>query len=284
MALKHSLVAWAFLAYCSFSYSEIINGTTPNAAGNGLTWSMPNVLPAATGLTVDGVIYQYSAVKNPADSMIVNIQNKDAIQPGFIFRSQDDWSGLRGNTITKVVPVDNIPITRWGAGSITVDGNGEVTNPSVVYKYKYDTCVDPLSSPACPGYAAAMAKQLTETPAEIYDPLSDQYIQNVLDTKFVNEEEKRISASSVAKRNNKTIDKKSIASPLSPEDAITASQLEMLNNIPGIELYRVSIPGGVYNDVLRYPDKKLPDSKNARRLGLAQENLHKAMVDLQYKQ
>jgi hypothetical protein len=245
---------------------------------------MPNVLPAATGLTVDGVIYQYSAVKNPADSMIVNIQNKDAVQPGFIFRSQDDWSGLRGNTITKVVPVDNIPITRWGAGSITVDGIGEVTNPSVVYKYKYDTCVDPLSSLACPGYAAAMAKQLTETPAEIYDPLSDQYIQNVLDTKFVNEEEKKISASSVAKRNNKTIDKKSIASPLSPEDAITASQLEMLNNIPGIELYRVSIPGGVYNDVLRYPDKKLPDSKDARRLGLAQENLHKAMVDLQYKQ
>lgn len=277
-------MAWVFLAYCSFSYSEIINGTTPNAAGNGLTWSMGNVLPAATGLTVDGVIYQYSAVKNPADSMIVNIQNKDAIQPGFIFRSQDDWSGLRGNTITKVVPVDNIPITRWGAGSITVDGIGEVTNPSVIYKYKYDTCVDPLSSPACPGYAAAMAKQLTEKPAEIYDPLSDQYIRNVLDTRFVIEEERRLPISSVKKRNDKRIDKKSVGSPLSAEDAIKASQLEMLNNIPGIELYRVSIPGGVYNDVLRYPDKKLPDSKDARRLGLAQENLHKAMVDLQYKQ
>ena len=277
-------MAWVFLAYCSFSYSEIINGTTPNAAGNGLTWSMGNVLPAATGLTVDGVIYQYSAVKNPADSMIVNIQNKDAIQPGFIFRSQDDWSGLRGNTITKVVPVDNIPITRWGAGSITVDGIGEVTNPSVIYKYKYDTCVDPLSSPACPGYAAAMAKQLTEKPAEIYDPLSDQYIRNVLDTRFVIEEERRLPISSVTKRNDKRIDKKSVDSPLSAEDAIKASQLEMLNNIPGIELYRVSIPGGVYNDVLRYPDKKLPDSKDARRLGLAQENLHKAMVDLQYKQ
>ena len=276
-------MAWVFLAYCSFSYSEIINGTTPNAAGNGLTWSMGNVLPATTGLTVDGVIYQYSAVKNPADSMIVNIQNKDAIQPGFIFRSQDDWSGLRGNTITKVVPVDNIPITRWGAGSITVDGIGEVTNPSVIYKYKYDTCVDPLSSPACPGYAAAMAKQLTEKPAEIYDPLSDQYIRNVLDTRFVIEEERRLPISSVKKRNDKRIDKKSVGSPLSAEDAIKASQLEMLNNIPGIELYRVSIPGGVYNDVLRYPDKKLPDSKNARRLGLAQENLHKAMVDLQYK-
>lgn len=277
-------MAWAFLAYCSFSYSEIINGTTVNAAGNGLTWSMGNVLPAATGLTVDGVIYQYSAVKNARDPMIVSIQNKDATQPGFVFRSQDDWSGLRGNSITKVVPVDNIPITRWGAGSITVDGIGEVRNPSVIYKYKYDTCADPLSSPACPGYSAAMSKQLTEKPAEIYDPLSDQYVKNVLDTRFVIEEERRVQLSSVTRRNEKPIDKKSIASPLSPEDADKVSQLEMLNNIPGLELYKVSIPGGVYNDVLRYPDKKLPDNRNARRLGSSQENLHKAMVDLQYKQ
>jgi hypothetical protein len=182
------------------------------------------------------------------------------------------------------VPVDNIPITRWGAGSITVDGVGEVTNPSVVYKYKYDTCVDPLSSPTCPGYSAAMTKQLIEKPAEIYDPLSDQNIRNVLDTRFVIEEERRVPLSSVTRRNDKPIDRKSVASPLSPEDANKASQLEMLNNIPGIELYRVSIPGGVYNDVLRYPDKKLPDSRNARRFGLAQESLHKAMIDLQYKQ
>jgi hypothetical protein len=244
---------------------------------------MGNVLPAATGLTVDGVIYQYSAIKNPRDPMVVNIQNKDATQPGFVFRSRDDWSGLPGNTITKVVPLDNIPITRWGAGSITVDGVGEVTNPLVVYKYKYDTCVDPLSSPTCPGYAAAMAKLLTEKPAEIYDPLSDQNIRNVLDAKFVIEEERRIPTTST-KRNDKPIDRRSIVSPLSPADADKASQLEMLNNIPGFDLYKVSIPGGVYNEVLRYPDKKLPDSRNARRFGLAQDSLHKAMVDLQYKQ
>jgi hypothetical protein len=243
---------------------------------------MGNVLPAASGLTVDGVIYQYTTVKNIKDPMIVNIQNKNAYQPGFVFRSQDNWSGLPGNTITKVVPVDNIPILRWGAGSINVDGIGEVRNPSVVYKYKYDTCVDPLSSPSCPGYSAAMLKQLTEKPVEIYDQLADQYVKNALDTKFTAEEEIKIQLA--AKRNDKPIDKKSVSSPLSPRDALLESQLEMLNNIPGFELYKLSIPGGVYNDVLRYPDKKLPDSKDARRLGLAQEKLHKAMVDLQYKQ
>lgn len=284
MALRHSLVAWAFLAYCSFSYSDIINGTTSNAVGSGLTWPMANVLPAQSGLTVDGVIYQYTAVKNARDAMIVSIQNKDAIQPGFVFRSQDDWTGLRGNTITKVVPVDNIPITRWGEGSITVDGTGEVRNPSVVYKYKYDTCVNPLSDPSCPGYAAASLKQLTEKPAEVYDPLADQYIRNVIDTRFVIEEERRVQMSSVARTNNRPAEKKTVASPLSPADADKASQLEMLNDIPGLDLYKVSIPGGVYNDVLRYPDKKLPDSRQARRLGLAQEALHRSMVDSQYKQ
>lgn len=276
-------MAWAFLAYCSFSYSEIINGTTSNAAGNGLTWSMGNVLPAATGLTVDGVIYQYSAVKNIADPMVVSIQNKNTSQIGFVFRKQDDWTGLPGNTITKVVPVDNIPITRWGDGSINVDGIGEVQNASVVYKYKYDTCVDPLSSASCPGYAEAMLKQLTEKPTEIYDPLSDEYIKNVLETRFVTEEEKRLQSSSAIRKDDKAVMRKSANSPLKPEDAIIASQLEMMNNIPGLELYRITIPGGVYNDALRYPDKKLPDSKNLRRLGLAQESLHQSMVDSQYK-
>ena len=242
---------------------------------------MINVLPQATGLTVDGVIYQYTAVKNPNDRMIVNVQNKDAVQPGFIFRSQDDWTGLRGNTITKITPLDNIPITRWGEGSITVDGTGEVRNPSVVYKYKYDTCIaDPLSSPSCPGYAAAMSKKITEKPAETYDPLSDTNIKNVLNTKFELQEERRVDTT--AGRNTGT-DKKLSAPAQSPIEGDKSSQLEMLNNIPGFDVYKISIPGGVYNDVLRYPDKKLPDSRNARRLGMSQEALHKTMVDLQYK-
>jgi hypothetical protein len=282
MALRHSLVAWAFSACCFSSYSDTITGTTGNAAGTGLTWTMPSVLPAVTGLTVDGVIYQYTTVKNPKDQMVVSVQNKDNIRSGFVFRSQDDWSGLRGNTITKITPVDNIPINRWGDGSITVDGTGEVKNASVIYRYKYDTCVaDPLSSPSCPGYAAAMLKNLTENQVELYDPLSDQNIKNVLNTRFTIQEERRVESAS--NRNSRSADRKPAASPLSPADNSIASQFEMMNNIPGFELYKTAMSGGVYNDVLRYPEKKLPDSNNARRLGLSQENLHKTMVDSQYK-
>ena len=93
---------------------------------------MTNILPAVTGLTVDGVIYQYTVVKNQIDPLVISIQNKNALQNGYIFRNQDDWSGLRGNTISKVVPVDNIPINYWGPGEIKLDGFGEVKNPSVV--------------------------------------------------------------------------------------------------------------------------------------------------------
>lgn len=244
---------------------------------------MGNVLPSATGLTVDGVIYRYSAVKSIKDPMIVNIQNSDALQPGFVFRSQDDWSGLPGNTITRVVPVDNIPISRWGSGSITIDGIGEVIEPSVIYKYKYDTCYDPLSSPSCPGYAEAIAKQLTEKTVELYDPLKDPNIKNALDTRYIVEEEKRNQLTNTERKNDKLKEKSPSYSPLSAADNLSATQFELLNNIPGFELYKIAMPGGVYNDILKYSDKKLPDSKDARRLGLAQENLHRMLVDLQYK-
>lgn len=277
-----------FSLYCCYSHTEIVNGTTTNAAGGGTTWHMPVVLPAATGLTVDGVIYQYTTVKNTADPMVVNVQNLNAVNPGYIFRSQDDWSGKPGNSIFKVVPVDNIPAKYWGEGSITVDGIGQVTNQSVVYKYRYDTCADPLSSPSCPGYAQAVLNGLTLKAAEPVDPLSNQFVKDSLQSKPLPEDEDNKKDLSVKKEKEKKsekepADKKAIVNAiLSAADAQKAAKFEMMNNIPGFDAYSINIAGGVYNEVLRYPEKKLPDSKKARSLGLAQERLHNAMVDSQY--
>ena len=39
-----------------------------------------------------------------------------------------------------------------GAGSITVEGEGRVTDPVVIYSYRIDECYDEQSNPACPGY------------------------------------------------------------------------------------------------------------------------------------
>jgi len=279
----------ALLLYCSCSYTEIINGTTVNSAGTGLTWRMPGVLPAITGLTVDGVIYQYSAVKNAKDPMVVNVQNKNAIDTGYIFRSQDDWTGKPGNSIIKLVPVENIPAKYWGDGSITVDGTGEVKNASVIYKYRYDTCINPLSSPSCPGYAQAMANLLALKAAEPVDPLSNQFVKDSLQSKPLEDEEKKKDLNpkkekeKEKKSDKESAEKKAIINALvSAEDAQKASRFEMLNNIPGFDAYSINIAGGVYNEVIRYPEKKLPDSRNARRLGFAQEALHGAMVDSQY--
>ena len=246
---------------------------------------MPSALPAATGLTVDGVIYQYSAIKNINDPMVVSVQNKNALGAGYIFRSQDDWSGKPGNFITKLVPVENIPFKYWGEGSITVEGNGKVENTSVVYKYRYDTCLNPLSSPSCPGYAQAMLDTLTLKSAEPIDPLSSQYVKDALQSKPLREEEEK--KTEINTKNKKTekesIEKKVISNAaLNAEDIAKAAKFEMLNNIPGFAAYSINIAGGVYNEVLRYPEKKLPDSRGARNFQLSQDRLHNAMVDSQY--
>lgn len=267
------------LAYCSYSYTEIVNGTSSSATSQGLTWAMTNVIPAATGLTIDGVIYQYTTVKNTTDAMTVSVQNKNALGSGYIFRSTDDWTGLRGTSITKVIPVSNIPGTLWGDGEIATTGTGQVNNASVFYKYRYDTCADPLSDPKCPGYRP---KNITVT--QPMDSLSDPFVKSALDAKVTVEEEKKVVEAPKEKKTEKVAEKKAIAnSLLSKENAQTAAKFEALNNIPGFDLYTINISGGVYNDVIRYPEKKLPDSKKARSLGMAQENLHKAMVDSQYR-
>lgn len=248
---------------------------------------MTGILPAATGLTVDGVIYQYTAVKNTKDAFVVNVQNANAIDTGYIFRSQDDWTGRPGNSITKVVPVDNIPGKYWGDGSISTSGLGQVVNPSVVYKYRYDTCYNPLSDPSCPGYAQAMLDLMASKAAEPVDPLSNKYVKDALESKPLPEDEDKktdLSPKKEKKVEKVAVDKKAVIinSLISAEDAQKATSLEMLNNIPGFSAYSINMAGGVYNDVIRYPEKKLPDSRNGRSLGVAQEKLHGAMVDSQY--
>jgi len=275
------------LLYSCYSYTEIINNTTSNAAQQGLNWTMTNVIPSVTGLTINDVIYQYTAVKKTADPMTVSIQNKNALGSGYIFRTVDDWSGLPGNSITKVVPVNNIPSAYWGDGQISVDGKGQVQNPLVFYQYKYDTCVnDPLSSPSCPGYDAARMKKLTMDSAQPIDPLSNEYVKAslVAPAPPADEEKKTPPPENKEKKNDKlAAEKKQIVNAIvSKEAAQVAVQLEKMNNIPGLDQYRLNIPGGTYNETIKYVDKKLPDSRKARSLGMAQEKLHGEMVDLQF--
>ena len=103
---------------------------------------------------------------------VKSIKNKDTHKFKDIFRNADDWSGIPGNTINKSFVFPNLAAELWGPGSIEVNGDGSVENPSVVYTYKYDTCYDPQTNPDCPGYEEPV--EVPEIPFS--DPLEDQLV------------------------------------------------------------------------------------------------------------
>ena len=282
------LVPLAFLVCLpSYSYSDPITyGATGNAAQNGLNWVMSQVLPDAAGLSVNGVVYQYTAVKETEDDMIVYVQNENAEGDGYIFREVDDWSGLPGETINKLVSVNNIPIGAWGDGSIEVEGTGSVEDPNVIYTYKIDRCYDPQADPSCPGYVPPI--ELPEIEAiDIYDALSDDAVREATeetDPELYDRDKKRQRK---AEENSEDRLENALAAT---ENALTmalgASQDAMMASMSRLEqltsYYTVDIPGGVYRETVSLPQTDMPDNKAGLRNGLAQQILHEKMVQSQY--
>jgi hypothetical protein len=274
------------LACCcsSYSYSETVYGTTGNAASSGYNWVMQNVLPQQAGLTVGNVIYRYTTVKDPASAFTVAVQNSDADGDGYIFRSVDDWTGLPGNTINKVISVGNIPIQRWGDGSIEGTGEGIVTNPYIAYTYKYDPCFDPQVDPSCPGYQITVESFTYD----IYNPLEDPLIQAELEAELYREsEEEKQRQRKKMEQKQKQKERLEVAlgavdsALLTSTNVTMAAELIALN--PNIDFYYKDIPGGAYEDVVKLADRQLPDNPKSKRAQLAQEVLHQEMIQSQYK-
>jgi hypothetical protein len=276
------------LAYsASYSYSETIYGITANASSNGLNWVMSNVLPQQAGLQVNTVIYQYTANKDPSADMLVHVQNENAQGDGYIFRETDDWSGLPGNTINKIVAVNDIPIQLWGNGSIEVEGNGSVSDPNVVYTYKYDPCYDPQSSPACPGYIPPIPVN-QEPDLDLYDALDDEAVLKATeetDPELFDRDGKNRRESQEAADDR--LEKGLAASENALNIASGAAQefmiASMANQIRFDPYYTKQIAGGVYVETVSLPIKDIPDNKRGLRNGFAQQVLHEQMVKSQYK-
>jgi len=278
-------VALGLLVCCSYSYSEEVFDVTQNAAASGLNWTMQNVLPQQAGLTVSNVIYRYTAVKQTPDDMLVHVQNQNVDAPGFIFRETDDWSGIPGNTINKVVPVNNIPGELWGDGSIEVEGKGTVTNASVFYSFQFEPCFDPQSNPSCPGYQDPFEMMMEEV--KVYDPLDDSLIQDELDRKAnLRDEDEELRQQRRAMAEGKKEDRlESILSIvntalLTAEAQAKAAELINMNFIP--QSYYQSIPDNKYEEKIVLKGGDIPDNKRGRRVGFAQQLLHEKMVDSQY--
>ena len=266
-----SLAVWA-----SSCYSEYVYGITSNAAGAGLSWDMTSVLPKEAGLSVNGVVYQYTPVKNTSDPMLVHVQNLNARGDGYIFRSTDDWTGRPGGyTINKLVPVDNIPISYWGKGSIEVEGAGQVLKPNVVYTYRIDPCFDPQSSPSCPGYKPV----IPEVQVVSYDVFQDEAVK--LATRKTEQEYKEVERRRLAKEQAL----RDVDTALTDANSIAQSRLlESMNMATNLaSYYSLAMSGGVYRDTLTLVDSKLSENRHALRNGLAQQLLHTRMVDQQYE-
>ena len=274
------------LVCCSYSYSEQVNETSTNAAALGLNWVMTNILPQNAGLTVNGIVYRYTTVKNAEDDMVVYVQNEDAINGGYIFRNANDWSGLPGNSINKLVPVNSIPLEYWGDGSIEVEGEGSVEDATVLYNYSYDTCFGVTTDPSCPDYIPPVP-EIPEI--EIYDPLDDQWVQRELEEDWEprdEDEEDRDRRKMMSEEEIEDMRLEKILgtvnnSLLASESLRKHTSLMAQNYIP-VSYFDV-LPDSKYEETVVLKDASLPDNKRLRRQNLAQQLLHQELVNLQYE-
>lgn len=247
-------------------------------------------VPVVPGMEVNGVIYRYTATKDPNDPFTVTISNEDT-NGGYIFRETDDWSGVPGNTINKFVPVDLSPLSRWGTGSITTEGVGEVENPTVVYSFRLDECFNAEITPGCPGYIDPSLYQIAAIDPEIYDALNDQAVRDALeptDPSLYNEEEEDESIEKDQEKATKDDFEKGFAAS---QNALTLANkisqeaiVSAMNATVNMSTYYVArMDGRAYPESNRLVDSQLPENRNGLRNGLAQQLLHDQMVDMQYK-
>jgi hypothetical protein len=249
---------------------------------------MVNIMPDVVGLDVTGVYYRYSIGKDPSADALVHVQNENALGSGYIFSETDDWSGIAGNTITKAVPVENIPLQYWGLGSIEVEGEASISDASVIYTYRVDQCANPQASPSCEGYVAPVPS-VTTSEQDAYNALEDdayQIASKKTDQEYRDEEQAtedqsddkerkaRLERGLAASRNALAL-----ASGVS-QDAILAA---MGYTADMDAYYAAELDGGAYADVPMLVDGKLPENQRGLRNGLAQQVLHEQMLAMQYE-
>ena len=155
-------------SYC-YSDIQIIPGVSNNAATNGLSWSMGNTIPQNGGITVTGILYQYTVNKEKEDDFTVTIRNEDTlygldpeIQERYILSHTDDWSNKYPETIRKIINDRRIPGLRLGQGEVHTEGDGSITDTDVRYLYNFDPCYDPLFDPSCPGHKEASLQYIID--------------------------------------------------------------------------------------------------------------------------
>lgn len=278
------------VCYSSSSASDPVFGTTGNVTTGGYTWGMSDWLPNQTGLVINGVYFRYTTVKDPAADLLVTIRNKDNEAVGYIYSRTDDWSGVPGNTIVGYDPLPGIIGTRFGTGEIITEGNGEVTDATVRYNYKYDTCAEPLSDPRCPGFLDALYKYLLDNGLlnqglDINDPFYDQWVQSQLNREVdVTEQEEEIPQEEIDEEQSDM--EQQLDATTSIAELGGGNQTEIMiqiGTVPQFDAYyTITIDGGFYPETNVLQDATLPDNRRALS-NLANDAAHRSMVRSQYE-
>jgi len=281
------VVALAASLMASQAHSEYLYSISGNMAATGHTWGM-NIGPSGSqSLKINGVFYQYTPVKNLEDDMLVHVRNKK-VGGGYIFSITDDWSGLPGGIpITKGFVIDNLPIELWGDGSIDVEGSGSVVDANVVYSYKYNNdCLTPMSDPSCSGYIDAVLSMMGESKIEVYDPLADENIADVIDEKaeldeeVQQEDDEKVKAKDRLQRMLSGVNDSILYANVSSQNLLMFAMSRSNNLNP---YYDKKLAGGVYKETVILSGGELPDNAKGARAGLAQQLLHTQMVNSQYE-
>ena len=287
------------MASYSYCYSDTTYASTNNAARDGLTWAMKNILPDFSQpfmtVEINGLYYRYTMVKEQEDDATVTLSHEDLANPGEkVFEHTDDWSDQYGGTIQKFFRFGYTNANRWGDGSLQVEGEGSIEDPFVIYNYKMvidetlEKCyLTPLADPICPGYEDALTEYISNLEApEVDDPFYDEWVQaNLADEAEKPKEEEEIEVEEEER------EEESLEEQLGADQTLEAmvdtreqaSILAELAQVPKLnQYYATSLPGGVYKETVTLPTTDYPDNRRALR-NLASDANHRTMVRSQYE-
>jgi len=170
------------------------------------------------------------------------------------------------------------PVGDWGNGSIEQVGVGSVEDATVLYSYRYD---------ASRVQSAQEAYDFSQV--STYDALSDRNVLEALaptDPKLYEDDEDEKEGDGSDEEGNRletalAASDNALAMGLGISQAALLKSMNIATNLNNY--YAANIDGGVYRETTKLVDSKLPDNKRALRNNLAQQKLHKQMVDEQWK-
>ena len=254
---------------------------------------MNNLLPAQSGLTVEGVFHRYTLTKDATKDATVSITNKKVDSDEYIYEYVDDWNDIPGGTKVAYDAVPSLLGNQFGDGEIKVNGDGSLSDVTILYHYKFDPCAVPLSDPSCPGFNDAMLKylldnNLIDSEPDVNDPFYDEWVQFQLDQK-AEKEEQELAETEPEEEQEEEISMEDVLSITGAAEQIAnpGQQLAMMQQLTAagkLEFYsEKTIDGGVYEETVKLEDAEIKDNYRAL-LNLKQDKLHDKIVRSQYKE